>query len=468
MSLTKATYSMIDGAPVNVLDYGAVGDGVTDDTVAIQAAITSVAATGGEVYFPGSRQYLVTNKITVSSLYPISLLGEMKGQFYNPTSNAPCILVGAAMDYVIEYTAPNPLARGSSGGGLVRGLSFVDPTAVNGGSPGTRTIIAALHLKDFALSAVENCSFHWLKGSAIKADFAVMTNVKNCIIRYCGDLANPSRSVVLLSGTSVDFPVQSFILADTRIEVCYSDEYFNSAAVAYDITVRGCKFEAATTEYPNSSKKFIKMTAERFLIDGCGFNRTNAEAVETTANSRGKIIGCTFATGAAATLSLKLGSGYSVVTGNTFEDTRTAYSIEITGTAINAIVANNNFYFAGGILASGRGAKIDGNSFRNTTQTGGSNLYSIVLAADAQCANSNHFDYDGTPAVGCIQVFSGGQVFGNQFDRWSAAVCIRRENAAAQIWGNQFLTVGTAYSQSIAAGSGSEFYGDATAKLTLP
>ena len=39
--ITKNTNRMIDGAAVNVLDFGAVGDGVTDDTAAIQAALDS-------------------------------------------------------------------------------------------------------------------------------------------------------------------------------------------------------------------------------------------------------------------------------------------------------------------------------------------------------------------------------------------------------------------------------------------
>ena len=62
MSLTKVSYSMIDGAPVNVLDFGAVGDGTTDDTSAIQAAID----TGKSVYFP-SGTYKLTATLVISS-----------------------------------------------------------------------------------------------------------------------------------------------------------------------------------------------------------------------------------------------------------------------------------------------------------------------------------------------------------------------------------------------------------------
>lgn len=61
MALTKATYSMISGAVVNIKDYGAVGDGTADDTAAIQAAIDSGA--GGLSVFIAPGTYKITSTI---------------------------------------------------------------------------------------------------------------------------------------------------------------------------------------------------------------------------------------------------------------------------------------------------------------------------------------------------------------------------------------------------------------------
>ena len=74
MSLTKTSYSMITGAPLNVLDFGATGNGTTDDTAAIQAAITyiySLANPSGvsaipALYFPAGI-YLMSSTITMGN-----------------------------------------------------------------------------------------------------------------------------------------------------------------------------------------------------------------------------------------------------------------------------------------------------------------------------------------------------------------------------------------------------------------
>ena len=59
MSLTKATYSMILGAPFNVLDYGADPTGVADSRAACQAAINAAQAAGGGVVVIPEGTYLI-------------------------------------------------------------------------------------------------------------------------------------------------------------------------------------------------------------------------------------------------------------------------------------------------------------------------------------------------------------------------------------------------------------------------
>jgi hypothetical protein len=62
---------------VSVKDFGAVGDGVADDTVAIQAAINRAVAIRGTVFIPPANAgayYKITAPLTVSA--PISIIGD--------------------------------------------------------------------------------------------------------------------------------------------------------------------------------------------------------------------------------------------------------------------------------------------------------------------------------------------------------------------------------------------------------
>ena len=68
MALTKAHNRMIAGAPINVLDYGATGNGTSDDTTAIQSAINAAMTISNSVYFP-SGDYLISTELTVAQIY---------------------------------------------------------------------------------------------------------------------------------------------------------------------------------------------------------------------------------------------------------------------------------------------------------------------------------------------------------------------------------------------------------------
>lgn len=64
MSLTKVSYSMITGAPVTPQDFGAKGDGITNDTAALQAMF----ATNQPWYIPYTDNgYLISGELTINS-----------------------------------------------------------------------------------------------------------------------------------------------------------------------------------------------------------------------------------------------------------------------------------------------------------------------------------------------------------------------------------------------------------------
>lgn len=62
-NLYAATTQLSDGI-VNVKGYGAVGDGKTDDTIAIQKAVDFAASKGGGIVFLPPGKYIITSTIT--------------------------------------------------------------------------------------------------------------------------------------------------------------------------------------------------------------------------------------------------------------------------------------------------------------------------------------------------------------------------------------------------------------------
>tara|TARA_R110000868_G_scaffold30100_1_gene111821 strand:+ start:954 stop:2351 length:1398 start_codon:yes stop_codon:yes gene_type:complete len=63
MALTKTSYSMIVGAPINVADYSALGDGTTDASTAINAALNACPEYGTVVFPSGT--YVINATITI-------------------------------------------------------------------------------------------------------------------------------------------------------------------------------------------------------------------------------------------------------------------------------------------------------------------------------------------------------------------------------------------------------------------
>lgn len=104
-SNTAVLVDMVVGSPggggggagfgINVKDYGAVGDGVTDDTTAINNAIAALGANGGAVFFPAG-DYRVEGTITLVD--GLSLVGESSrsSRLYKP--NDGNLLVGVDTD----------------------------------------------------------------------------------------------------------------------------------------------------------------------------------------------------------------------------------------------------------------------------------------------------------------------------------------------------------------------------------
>ena len=118
MALTKVSNSMITGAVINVLDYGADNTGTTDSYAAITAAIAAVGE-AGIVYFPAG-VYKTSNTISISDAttdHFITLMGdgmEATWLVHTGTQTTGCVKITGTVYFNAAAVGYYPNNNGSS------------------------------------------------------------------------------------------------------------------------------------------------------------------------------------------------------------------------------------------------------------------------------------------------------------------------------------------------------------------
>ena len=133
MALTKARNRMIEGASINVLDYGAVGNGSINDTEAVQAAIT--ASNGKPVVFNAGKTFLC-NTLSVPSNTHLIINGTIKASL--TVIDTPLITGANISNVIIE-------GSGNLDGGYNIAVGYQGRSATE---PTTRTDSSALQAGD--------------------------------------------------------------------------------------------------------------------------------------------------------------------------------------------------------------------------------------------------------------------------------------------------------------------------------
>lgn len=147
---------------INVMGYGAKGDGVTDDKAAIQAALDAVKDIGGIIYFPAGTYLIKTNLLFYSNQ---TLWFE----------NGAVLKQGAAIDNLLmSYCGSTVTGYNGTHDCLIYGATF------DGGTYTTNnTLVGIVHSKNITF---ENCTFINAYGAWHNLEINSSYNVKvlNC------------------------------------------------------------------------------------------------------------------------------------------------------------------------------------------------------------------------------------------------------------------------------------------------
>ena len=245
---------------ISVKDFGATGDGVTDDTAAIQAALDAMPNEGGKLFFP-TGTYIVSASLilpakSVDRLRPIYICGESSS--ISPES------IGS----IISYTASSGTlfqGRDSSGTGTRRGIMGFRDIQLYGqyqtGVSSTNTSTGINLYRSTGLQ-MKNVLIYGFKYGLVLSDFWYYSNFNYCRFIRCeygvysvNGLANGS-AFTNCSFSTFDqnaMYLQAAIGEGLFISQCWfetaAQDQIRISSTGRKIVVRDCYFEYAGSGY---------------------------------------------------------------------------------------------------------------------------------------------------------------------------------------------------------------------------
>ena len=169
---------------VSVKDFGAVGDGTTNDTAAIQAAATAAVAAGARLWIPKTSSFyaLGSGAIAVTLADGQGLVIESDGAELRQTANVSAAVIS------VNCTSAVTAALGTNTFLVVRGL-VIDGRGVpeqwsETNFANLKTVTGIATQAEYVL--VENCRLRKIYGYGISSSGAYQSEIRNCSLNEVG------------------------------------------------------------------------------------------------------------------------------------------------------------------------------------------------------------------------------------------------------------------------------------------
>lgn len=288
------------GDIVSVKDFGAKGDGVTDDTAAIQAALNSLGVSGGSIVIPNYMKCVVSSNLTIPAnchlVGPHKFVGSPKNNASAPYNN-----IGGTI--ILSASATITLSGGSSISGLLiyrYGMVFpsIDATSFAGTAitiNGDDASIFSCMILGFNLAVYSNGY------QRQRIEYLLGDNVNGIEITQCADIAYISNchmwpfATIAASGGVLIRTGKAYYLHDlcdwAKLTNCFSFGYYRGFQVsnANSITLLSCGtdnlFSNSQGQNPNSIGIAILGSASDNRLIGCQTSAQDTAGVYIATNA---------------------------------------------------------------------------------------------------------------------------------------------------------------------------------------